>query len=830
MFLKIERPHLLAVLFLAVCATGYLFDVLFLDRHLSAFDILLEKPSWKLEFGDIRANNGILVDSPTAHYPYKKEFWDATRQGYNAHYLPHIFTGKPTAGQGVGMLSTSPFQFFLDIPNALDWSTWFRLLLAAVFMYVFLIQLGVGITAAVLGSIAWTYNMHQIAWLMFPHHLATQLWLPLLLSLNLLLLKNRAEPTVALGLVFGVVFFFSSGYTQIVLYTFIYIGLFNVFYMLIVQRGPAVEKLKTWFHVQAIYVIAGLILLPDVLWQGQEIAEGLRGNQKFRYSSHELELSIASVGALLSDLLPSSIEAARLFLPNYESELGHPPSLKKFFNSNTVEYQVFFGLVCLYLCLYGLIGGVISRNRQLILFAVLLLLCIGLLNGNQTLIGLLGLVPFGGAGTYSRIATLILFTAAIFVAFGARQFVADLSGKRYFSMVFVVLLILGWLAMAKWKHQDTLALQEFVPWIGYLLAFVVTSAGLARLGHIRLVIPIAVIASFAELVLAGFNFNTRLEGKYHFPENSIIKQIRATDGYFRTALLMDNTAYHHNIFTYYDLSTIGGYSTVVPNDYVYFMREAYKKIHLSLNGIIFLFDGNLQILRLLNTRYIVSNLPLESDLISPVYSNDVETLYQFKEPLDRVYCASHQIVNNDPRSVPGHLAAMALRYDRPIIVENPVLDEESLTRLCKVSELEVFTSKLVFEVDSDRPSVVFIPVNHHMYWNARINGKTATVHKANYAFMSVVVPAGNSRVVLEFVNTKLVVGAVLFIVLGIIAIMIGWAHVHSRWQKTAILVCATVVIGKSLLSIPGIMNSDVPERRWPEKTQADQREGKHRLP
>jgi hypothetical protein len=782
---------------------------------------VLEKPSWKEEFGEVLANNRILSDSPTAHFPYKKEFWDTTRQGYNTQYLPHIFTGKPTAGQGVGIMSTSLFQFFMEIPDALDWTTWFRLVLAAVFMYVFLIQLGVGPAAATLGSIAWTYNMHQVAWLMYPHHLATQLWLPLLLALNISLLKDRANPAAILGLVFCVVFFFSSGYTQIVLYTFIYIGLFNTLYVLIVQHGSAVQRLKTWVYIHAIYIIAALVLLPDALWQIQEIAEGLRGNQDFRYSSSKVIVSAETVGVFFKDLLPDSIEVSRLFMPNYKSGLGQPPLIGQFFRANSVEFQIYFGLICLYFSLYGLFKGVVSKNRLLILFAVLLFLCIGLLNGNQILIGLLNLIPAGGAGSYSRIITLILFFAVIFVSFGVKFLIDDLSRNRLVFLLVPFLVMMAWLVVAKLQNHDVLALREFAPWVGYLLVFLVLCAVLTRFKKTGFIAPVAIGISFMELVLAGYDFNTRLEGKYHFPENETIRQIRAADGNFRTALLMDNTAYHHNIFTYYDLSTIGGYSTIVPNDYIYFMREAYGKIHVTLNGILFLFDGNLNILRLLNTRFVVSNLNISREPLDPLYSNKAETLYQFKDPLERAYCASHQIVNKQSASIPRQLSNLAARYDRPVIVNEPLVAEESLTEDCKVSDLKVFTSKLTFEVDTDRPSVIFVPINYHAYWGARINGKEAKVHRANYAFMSIAVPSGVGKVELEFVNTKLTIGAIVFIALGLIAVAIALIRVRPMWQKVVILLFAGLLIGRSLLSIPGVMNMEIPERTAPEHKQVN---------
>ena len=806
------KSHVISLLFIAVCATGYLFDVLFFEKHLSAFDFALQKPSWTVEFGQTKAVNYMLSDSPTAHYPYKKEFWDAAKKGYNTQYQPHIFSGKPTTGQGVGIFSTSLFQFFADIPNALDFTTWFRLILAGALMYLFLFQLGLGPAAASLGAVAWAYNMHQIAWLMFPQHLATQLWLPLLLSMNLLVLKDRRNLINALGLILAVVFFYTSGYTQIVLYSFIFLGLFNTLYVLIAQQGPLSEKLKNWFWVHTIYIVAGLVLLPDALWQAQEIGEGLRGSQDFRYSNYKFELSVAALVQLVKDLLPNSIEAIRFVMPNYNSEFGEIPKIKNILKSNVVEFQVYFGLICLYFSIYGLCKAIIAKSRILIVFSLMLVFCITLFNGNETLISVLNLIPFAGSGSYSRIITLLLFTAIIIAAYGADFMIEDLKHRRYLYIVLPLLIIIIWVISGRLTYPDIFSLREFIPWMIYLTVFVFCCVLLARWGKLYVVLPLAILLTFSELAVTGYGFNTRLDQQDHFPENTVIKKLRASEGDFRTALLMDHTGYHHNILSYYDLSTIGGYETTVPNDYIYFLHKAYKKMHLTLNGILFLFDGNLEILRLLNTHYIVSNLGIKSNLITPIYENKAETLFKFNDPLERVYCASDQIVNTDKDAIPAQLAELARTLDRPVIVTEPIVNETKLTAQCSISKLNVFTSKMTFDVDSDQASIVFVPVNYHAYWRASIDDEKADIYHANYAFMAIKVGAGKSAVVLEFINTKLTIDAVLLILLGLLSLYVGMTKADKNWQKLLFISCALLLIGKNLMSIPGIMNMDIPEK------------------
>ena len=807
-----KKSHLYSLLFIIVCATGYLFDVLVFDKHLSAFDFTLQKPSWTVEFGEITASNDMLTDSPTAHYPYKKEFWDAARQGYNSQYLPHIFSGKPTSGQGVGIFSTSLFQFFMDIPNALDFSTWFRLILAALLMYIFLIQLGVGPAAGCLGAVAWTYNLHQIAWLMFPQHLATQLWLPLILGLNLLLLRSRSSITLILGLILAVILFYSSGYTQIVLYSFVFLGVFNTLYVCIVQHSTFKEKLKTWVWVNGVYLVAALFLLPDALWQTQEIAEGLRGSQDFRYNEFHLEFSISALLELFKDFLPNSIEVVRFLMPNFQTEFGKLAQVKNIFHSNAVEVQVYFGLIVLYLTVYGIIRGVLAKDRLLIVFSIMLLLCTALFNANPTIISLLNLIPFAGSGSYARIISLVLLCAITIAAFGGKYIYEDLKARRYAFVILPAVVIACWLFTAKNADPKIVSLHEFLPWMVYLGIFMALAIVLSRFGKEKLLIPLAVILTFAELAGSGYSFNTRIDKALHFPKNTVIQKISETPGDFRTALLLNHTGYQHNIFSYYDLSTLGGYETTAPNNYLYFMRHAYKKVHLTLNGILFLFDGNIEILRLLNTRFIVSNLQLNGDLINEIYRNDAEALYTLKDPLERVYCASDQVVNSDRLQIPGQLAQLSKTLDRPVIVTESIVPDESLTGQCQVSKLKVFSSKLNFQVDTDQTTIVFIPTNYHQYWRARINGEKAQIINANFSFMALKIEPGSSNVVVEFINAKLTLAAALLIILGMVSVFVAIRYVDTGWKKVVFIVCGLLFIGKSMMSVPGIMNTDVPER------------------
>ena len=803
--------HALCAGFFVVLATGYLHDVLFQDKHLSAFDFILNKPVWQAERGPHLVNNGVLADSPTAHYPYRRIFWDNLREGRNTDYLPHILTGQPSNGQGTGAFVTSFFQLFMDVPNALDWSTWFRLILAGIFMYALMVWLGCQPVIAVLAGVAWTYNTHQLAWLLFPQHLAAQLWIPLIFLLNFKLIRDGPDWPSLLALILSVVLFYSSGYTQIALYSFIFLGLFNSVYLWLAKETVR-TKWRRWAIIHGLYLGTALLLVPDVMSQWAEINEGLRGAQPFRYLGLGSVPLLKSLLMLPADGLPHSLDIVRFMFPHY-LELGlSAPGLKEIYNTNVVEFMAFFGLIVLYLTLYGICGGLRRRSRLVWALGITLFFVFALFNSNPLIVGLVNLIPAGGAGQFDRFITLIIFTCIVLSGLGLRYFLEDRKTHDLVWAAVPGILLLVWIGIAKLHYDAIVNLWSFIPPMVVLAIFIVVGHSLARKNLGNLVGVIAIGFTLCELFPAMYGFNTRLDAKNHFPTNSIITAIQKTPGDFRTAIIMSNTSYHHNIFSYYKLATIGGYATTVRNRYVKFLREAYEDVAVTANGIVFLMHHHPEILRLLNTRFIVSDIPVASDRVRKVFANEANALYEITDPLDRVYCGTDQLVVPKTAAIPRKLSEAATTYDRPILVTAPLVDESKLTDNCSISDLKVYQGRIEFHATSDEPTLIFIAANHHNNWRARVDGARTKISAGNYAFMVVQVPAGSNNVQLQYTDQKLFLGALLLIGFGLFVLGYALLSVNPIWRKILFALCALMLIGKNALSVPGLKNIEISER------------------
>ncbi len=798
--------------FFVLLAGGYLHDVLFQDKHLSAFDFILNKPAWEAERGPHGVNKGILADSPTAHYPYRRIFWDNLREGSNTDYLPHVLTGQPSTGQGTGSFITSFFQLFMDVPDALDWSTWFRLVLAGIFMYALMVHLGCQPIVAALAGIAWTYNTHQLVWLLFPQHLATQLWIPLIFLFNLKLIRDGPDWPSSLALILSVIFFYSSGYTQIALYSFIFFGFFNTVYLWLAKERVG-AKWRLWTTTHALYLGAAVLLVPDVMAQMAEIADGLRGAQPFRYHGLGSAPLLQSLLTLPVDGLPRPLDIVRFMFPHYLGQGLGAPGLKVIYNTNVVEFVAFFGLIVLYLTLYGICGGLRRHCRLVWALSITLFFVFALFNGNPLIVGLVNLIPAGGAGQFSRFVTLIIFTCIVLSGLGLRYFLED---RKTYDLVWAIVpgaLLVTWIGFAKLQYDAIVNLWFFIPPLVILAIFILAGHLLIRKNFANLVGIIAVLFTLYELFPAMYGFNTRLDAKDHFPANSVIAAIQKAPGNFRTALVMSNTSYHHNILSYYKLATVGGYATTVRNQYVKFLQEAYKDVAITANGIVFLMNHQPRILRLLNTRFIVTDVPFSSDRVRKVFANEANALYEITDPLDRVYCGSDQLVVPERDAIPGKLSEVAADYDRPILVAAPLVEADKLTGNCAISDLKVYQGRIEFRATTDEPTLIFIAANHHGNWRARINGAEAGISAGNYAFMVIPVSAGSSDVQLQYTDYKLLAGALLLIGLGLFVLGYALLSVNLLWRKVLFALCGLMLIGKNALSVPGLKDVEISERQ-----------------
>lgn len=95
----------------------------------------------------------------------------------------------------------------------------------------------------------------------------------------------------------------------------------------------------------------------------------------------------------------------------------------------------------------------------------------------------------------------------------------------------------------------------------------------------------------------------------------------------------------------------------------------------------------------------------------------------------------------------------------------------------QVGNLNYRHGNISFTVSSDAPTVAVIAEGWYPAWQAEVNGKLVPVRRANHAFMSVDVPAGDSTVKLYFADRAMTVGV--WISLGTL-LLCAWIRRRDR--------------------------------------------------
>jgi hypothetical protein len=155
------------------------------------------------------------------------------QQGELPLWNPDVFAGHPFYADGVTKIFSPLLLFYCwwDIPQGYTLARLTELWLAGVFLYIFLINLRLSTSAALIGSTAFLLSDHALHHLTWLGWLGGLMWLPLMLmGADRALRQNRATPAIGAGLALAMQFY--CGYLPTAIY---YLGALTLYYLLVPQ-------------------------------------------------------------------------------------------------------------------------------------------------------------------------------------------------------------------------------------------------------------------------------------------------------------------------------------------------------------------------------------------------------------------------------------------------------------------------------------------------------------------------------------------------------------------------------------------------------------------
>jgi hypothetical protein len=573
-----RRADFLAVSALIALILLFLWPALLPGRVLLPLDIVVDFfPPWQQSNQAVKIHNLNLADAVTYIYPVKEFAADAVRRGEWPLWNPYVLAGYPfTYNTQAGLFyPLSLFYYLLPPATAVNAVILSQMILGALFMYLYLTQIGLKRLAAVAGSVLFIFNGMMVVWLEWQVVHAAVIWLPLQLYLAERMVGTITTPAAGGAITTPVGDHLSRAAVTIARPPA------AVFYALLTGMALAVPWLGGHWNWT---IYASMTLAAYLVWRlAPLMAQAPESLARARLAG--LALLPLAVGVALSlvqvwpaahylsqshrQVLPFSQSLSYglldrlviLLVPNF---FGDPINQNWWGRANYTESTFYIGIMPL------LLSGMVlwlRRDRFTLFFAGWGLLGF-LWTLGTPLYGLLYALPIFGGLLPNRAATLFVFCVAVLSALSLdRLLETKLPGRRLAPVALLgpallLLLVAGYFI---WYRADVARTWPYLR--PYTLLFMLLMAGSAVLLWLRLqgrlpatTFGLLVVAWLvADLFAFGYGYNTVSPAADLYPPTATTTFLQNEPGPVRIVTLPRGAALHPNTSLVARIANLSGY-------------------------------------------------------------------------------------------------------------------------------------------------------------------------------------------------------------------------------------------------------------------------------
>jgi hypothetical protein len=518
-------------------------------------------------------------------------------QGYIPLWNPYQFCGTPflANGQSAVLYPLNLVFLVFDPITAFTAYAWLHLFLAATFTYVFMRRIGCEMLGGTVAGVVYTFSAFMVLWLELPTFVGAAVWLPLVLLLIEMAVK---QCSVLYGMIGGAVLAmaFLAGHFQIAFYVALAAGLWWLCKVGQVWRAEG----KTYVILKVAVPLLGFVLIA-VLTSAAQVLPA----QELAMNSHRIrEANPQGYAAFIANAL-KPYRLITMFVPNF---FGNPANGDYYLlgmvdghaasAADYMEYGVYAGILPLLLTFLAL--SQVRRAPFIGYFALMgglsLLIALGTPLNLLFYYGVPGFCAIGGP---NRILMLYLFAIAGMAGFGAdilaENLPADGRAAQQRRMlvgaisaigVTVVLSVLTYAASqdalsyaVRWWASSGFELRSSEKVITFAGIFLV-SAALMLAGASKIVTRslgfCLVTVTVLDLFAVGINYNPTCERFQVYPATALTSELRKlTENGERIAPINANWSLWHmpkaiippNAAMVYGLYDVQGYDSLYTKFY-----------------------------------------------------------------------------------------------------------------------------------------------------------------------------------------------------------------------------------------------------------------------
>lgn len=688
--------------------------------------------------------NNAMPDVIGQIYPWKHFTIQNLKAGQIPLWNPYSFSGTPHLANYQSAVF-SPFNLlFFVLPFIDAWSVLVLLqpLLAGLFMYLLMRELGPKRPGSLISSIAFMFCGFLTTWMGYATLGYAILFLPLAIySIEKFYSSNKIRFLFLLLVTIPLSFF--SGHFQISLYFFV----FTVFYVMF--KLFQTKNIQNTFYLAFVAFIGFFLSLPQLL-------------PSIELYSQTLRSTLFQKGEIIPWGYLSTFVA-----PDF---LGNPVTRNDWFG-HYAEWNGYIGLVPLMLAFYS----IMNRKITLVIFYVLAAVLAIFLAFQTPVLDLLiaSRFPVLSTSAASRIIVLFSFSFAVLSGFGFEFLSEDIKKKNIkkillwlsgFTGVFIVLWLVVLFKLILPIDKIIIAKQNLIlPTVIFLL-FIFSVLFLLFEEKLKINKNIKYAVYFFIVILVAFDL-LRFATKWQafdpkglvFTGLPITQEFRKISGYER---VLGN--FGAEVSVYYDLPSIEGYDASYIKRYGEFVAdfdnskvEAFKRsiISFSRNGI-----NTPKAVNLLGAKYVVHRISDGSnvwtfpywdypkDAFTLIYGDDKYQVYKNNNAYPRAFLVNKYTVADTPQKTLDTMFSnnFDLR-NSAVLAKNPGL--ASVTGFKgEASIFEYFPNRIAIKTNSNANSLLFLSDSYYPGWKAYVDNKESEIYLADYTFRVVAVPAGQHTV------------------------------------------------------------------------------------
>lgn len=303
--------------------------------------------------------------------------------------------------------------------------------------------------------------------------------------------------------------------------------------------------------------------------------------------------------------------------------------------------------------------------------------------------------------------------------------------------------------------------------------------------------PLALLVLVLDLFVAGMSFYPRADARLAAYVPPAVQFLQQDKSLYRivTYDAPGEKTLNANSGMLFNLQDIRGYDSIIPKQYVEYMRRLAPQDELLYNRIAAFYDYaplSSPLLNLLNVKYVLTTRPVPNPGYALVFDGAVK-VYENKNVMPRAFYATEAQTFDSQQAALDAASSVDLR--RTVLLEgnapplpNGAEPPSSLPEFTKYTGSEV-----ILQTNAPTPVYLVLADSYFPGWIAQIDGKDTPIYRADGNFRAVQVPAGEHTVRFKYSPVPFRIGSVLSL-LAVIAVLL--ALVALVWQRFVLQVSA----------------------------------------